>query len=298
MGNETKDSLKAQHLVRKWGLSLFFVLLAGCAELPPLPAGSVRAGLMGDIPYSASEVQRLDWLIDDLNAQDLAFVVHVGDITSGSGPCTDEWFEARKRQFARLRAPFVLLPGDNDWTDCHSTGFDPIERLRKWRSLFCTRLSSVSFEVQKGEYCEHVRWEAGGVMFVALNVPGSNNNLGRTPAMDAEHERRMFAVFEWLGESLAAAESRGASRIVVLMQADPFERNTPDGFERLRNVLATDAKWFKGRLVLVHGDGHVYKDDEPIPGLRRVEVPGSPVVSWLRASILPEQLRIEAAGSR
>jgi hypothetical protein len=279
-------------------LPLFFVFLAGCAGLSPVPAGSLKVGLLGDTPYSRSEVQRLDQLIDELNAQDLAFVVHVGDITSGSGPCTDEWFEARKRQFARLRAPFVLLPGDNDWTDCHKTGFDPIERLRKWRSIFCSRLSSIPFEVQQGEYCEHVRWEAGGVMFVALNVPGSNNNLGRTPVMDAEHDRRMLAVFQWLDDTFAVAESRGLSRAVVLMQADPFERHTPDGFQRLRNALATAAKWFKGKLVLVHGDGHVYQDDEPIRGLRRVEVPGSPVVGWLRASILPDLLRIERGGSR
>src|SRR2546426_6853387 len=51
-----------------------------------------------------------------------------------SGPCTDAWFEARKRQFARLEHPFILLPGDNDWTDCHRTGFDPMERLAEWRS--------------------------------------------------------------------------------------------------------------------------------------------------------------------
>ncbi|MBV9362301.1 MAG: hypothetical protein JO292_13005, partial [Betaproteobacteria bacterium] len=53
---------------------------------------------MGDTPYSDGEVVRLDHLINDLNAEPLAFVVHVGDITSGKGPCTDEWFAARKKQ--------------------------------------------------------------------------------------------------------------------------------------------------------------------------------------------------------
>ncbi|HEY3073782.1 MAG TPA: hypothetical protein VGJ74_01285, partial [Burkholderiales bacterium] len=63
---------------------------------------------MGDTPYSEDEVKRLDRLIDELNAEPLAFVVHIGDITSGRGPCTDAWFEARKQQFARIRHPFVL----------------------------------------------------------------------------------------------------------------------------------------------------------------------------------------------
>jgi hypothetical protein len=252
---------------------------------------------MGDTPYSEGEVRRLEPLIDALNAEKLAFVAHIGDITSGRGPCTDEWFEARKKQFARIRHPFILLPGDNDWTDCHRSGFDPMERLNKWRSLFC--LSDKQFlklEKQTGPYCEHVRWEHEGAVFVALNVQGSNNNLGRTPAMDAEYEQRMAAVFEWLDDSIAAAESRGASSVVVLMQADPFLRHTPDGFARLRSVLATHAQWLKGRLVLVHGDTHIHRDDEPLPGLHRIEVYGSPFVGWLRGTIAGGALRADGAG--
>jgi hypothetical protein len=256
---------------------------------------------MGDTPYSERDVPRLDSLIDTLNAENLAFVAHIGDITSGQGPCTDAWFEARKKHFARIRHPFILLPGDNDWTDCHRTGFDPMERLAKWRELFCfpeksLKEAAIRLERQAGDYCEHVRWQYEGLLFVTLNVQGSNNNLGRTKAMDAEYEQRMSAVFEWLDESIVAAESRGARRVVVLMHADPFLTHTPDGFARLRNVFAEHAKWLKGRLVLVHGDSHIYKDDEPLPGLRRVEVFGAPFVSWLRGSIAGGELRIEGAG--
>ena len=216
-----------------------------------------------------------------MNLAPLAFVVHVGDITSGRGPCTNEWFEARKRQFARWRAPLVLLPGDNDWTDCHRTGFDPLERLSKWRSLFCTDPLGLRIERQPGPYCEHVRWESGGIVFAAVNVQGSNNNLGRTRAMDAEHAARMKAVFAWLDESAA----RAPQGLVILMQANPdFEQalrrrqGTPDGFAALREWLARARK----PIVLVHGDTHQWQDDEPMPGLRRIEVPGSPQVRWVR----------------
>src|SRR5258708_5488580 len=112
---------------------------------------------MGDTPYSEAEVPRLDLLTDDLNAQALAFVAHVGDITSGRGPCTDQWFEARKRQFERLRHAFILLPGDNDWTDCHRSGMDPMERLAKWRSLFClSERKFLNLENSTGEYFDTV----------------------------------------------------------------------------------------------------------------------------------------------
>jgi len=265
------------------------LLLAGCAAQPA--AGDVAFGLMGDTPYSAAEARELERVIERLNAEPLAFVAHVGDITSGAGPCGDAWLEARQRQFARIRHPFVLLPGDNEWTDCHRSGFDPLERLAKWRALFCRDVPGLALERQPGEYCENVRWQAGGMMFIGLNVPGSRNNL-RDPA---ERARRMAAVFDWLDQSLSLAEERGAPRIFVLMQADPlFERGRPgDGYARLRAVLATDAQWFAGRLVLVHGDTHEYRDDQPLRGLRRIEVYGSPRVSWLRARWANGALSVE-----
>lgn len=64
-----------------------------------------------------------------MNRENLAFVVHVGDIKGGRGSCRDEVFQVRKRQFEHLRHAFVLLPGDNDWTDCHRAKEDPTEAL-------------------------------------------------------------------------------------------------------------------------------------------------------------------------
>jgi len=250
---------------------------------------------MGDVPYSQAQANLFDDLIDRVNAEPLSFAVHIGDITSGSGPCGDEWLQARKRQFERFRIPFVLLPGDNDWTDCHRSGFDPLERLQRWRSLFCHPIPGLRLERQAGEFCEHVRWEIDGMVFAGVNVPGSNNNLGRIREMDAEHARRMRAVFAWLDQ--AQARSRPDKGLVILMQANPFQRprSGEDGFAALRERLAKLARAYPGKVLLIHGDTHTYRDDEPLPGLRRVEVPGSPQVRWLRASMLREGLQIEPA---
>jgi hypothetical protein len=222
-------------------------------------------------------------MIDRINAQPLAFVVHVGDITSGTGPCGDEWLEARKRQFARIRHPFVLLPGDNEWTDCHRSGHVPAERLEKWRSLFCVPIRNFPVERQEGKYCENVRWVHDNVVFVGLNIPGGNNNLDDDPA---EYDERMPAVFAWLDQAEALA--RGRDGLVVLMQANPFiepRRGGANGFdgvlERLRRLAATAP----GKVLLVHGDTHRFRDDEPIPGLRRVEVFGSPQLRWAKAHV-------------
>jgi hypothetical protein len=106
----------------------------------------------------------------------------------------------------------------------------------------------------------------------------------------------MAATLEWLDESLSLAEERRARRIFVFLHADPrFERvGRGDAYARLRAVLATHAAWFKGRLVLAHGDTHVYRDDAPLPGLRRLQPWGSPFVGWLRGSIREQVLEVEA----
>jgi hypothetical protein len=265
------------------GLLALLVALPGCAGAPQPPVPHSFA-FMGDTPYSQAQANLLDSLIDQVNAEPLAFAAHIGDITSGQGPCDDEWLHARKRQFERFRVPFVLLPGDNEWTDCHRSGFDPMERLSKWRALFCVPVALAGFARQRGEHCENARWEAGGLVFAGVNVPGSNNNLGRTPAMDAEYAKRMRDVFAWLDE--AAARARQGKTLVILMQANPFLKprgGGADGFAALRERLAQLGKAHPGKVVLVHGDTHQYRDDEPMPGLRRIEVPGAPQVRWLRA---------------
>jgi len=249
-------------------------LVAGCAPLAPLPAGELAFGALGDTPYGEAEVARLDRLIDEMNAQPLAFVVHVGDIGSSAAACADEWLLARKAQFGRIRHRFVLLPGDNEWTDCK----DPLARLQRWRQIFC--------ETPR-DYCEHLRWETAGWVFVALNVPGGNNNVRH-----AEHGPRMQAVRSSLEEAAAAAQ--GGKGLVVLMQANPFVTLPRDGYAELRASLQRLAAHNPGRVVLIHGDTHLHRDDEPLPGLRRIEVWGSPMVSWLRVTISPGGLRVDS----
>jgi hypothetical protein len=217
-----------------------------------------------------------------MNAQALEFVVHVGDLghSTLAQACSDRWLEQRKAQLARIRHRLVVIPGDNEWSDCARHGMDPIARLRKWRELFCDR---------PREYCEHARWEAGGWVFVTLNVPGSNNNL-RHP----EHAPRMQAVFAELDAAANLAEQRDG--LVILLHANPFfYPRLRDGYAELKDRLRTLASRMPGKVVLIHGDTHIYRDDEPLPGLRRIEVWGSPFVGWLRASIQAKTLDVQPA---
>lgn len=245
--------------------------------------------MLGDTPYTSSEVEALDALIGRMNAQPLAFVVHVGDLgtSARNRACSDAWLAARRDQLARIRHPVVVLPGDNEWTDCAKHGMDARARLARWQALFCTQPAGLALERQPG-HCENVRWRLGGVAFIGLNVPGGGN----PDLADA----RMAATYEWLDESLSAAEREGASKIFVFLHADPrFERSgAADAYARLRAVLGTHARWFANRLVLVHGDTHAYRIDEPRPGLQRVEVWGWPIVSWLHLTVAGDRVHVDA----
>src|SRR5690349_7083560 len=98
----------------------------------------VSFALIGDMPYSGALEQEFERVMDALDTADVDFVVHVGDIHGGSQPCTDSLQRARRDRFDRSAHPFVLLFGDNEWTDCHRTGFDPEERQRALRRLFAS----------------------------------------------------------------------------------------------------------------------------------------------------------------
>lgn len=258
--------------MRAWGLSLILVLAAGCAQAPK---SEFVFGVFGDTPYNEGEVRRLDTLIDDINAEPLNFVVHLGDIGSSATACDDAWLKARKAQFARIRHKLVVIPGDNEWSDCKESA---AARLAAWRKLFCE--VPIEVERQPGEFCEHMRWVAARYLFVTLNVAGSNNNVRNA----AEHRHRMAAVHEWLEQSKELAR-KGRVGLVILMQANPFIVLPRDGYLELREHLIRIAREMPYQAVLVHGDTHTYHDDEPIPGMRRLEVWGSPIVGWIRGHV-------------
>lgn len=277
--------------------------------------------VLGDTPYFPHEELAVPQLLAGLEASGVAFAVHLGDIKHGSAPCTVELLADRKAMLDATPVPIVFVPGDNDWTDCHREAagrFDPLERLAQLRLLFhgsdsslgrrTIRLARQSADPRFRAYRENARWIAGGIVFVTLNVPGSNNNLGRTRTADAEHDQRMKANLEWLAEAVRRAAVAGAKGLVVLAHADPRLEGPArkvDGYVAYREALRTHAEGLHKPMLLVHGDGHRYRVDQPladrttgapIASFTRVEVFGSPVVNWVRIDVDPASPRLFAIG--
>jgi hypothetical protein len=263
---------------------------------------------MGDMPYGTGEgVQtRYRELIQTINQYHPDFSIHVGDFKSGAGECTDAEFKKQLDNFDLFSQPLIYTPGDNDWTDCHRVtngSYDPVERLAVLRTLFFSspyslgkqplrleRQSSLSSDFST--FTENQRWVKHQVLFVTLHIVGSNNNFDmRDPDSESvkEFNVRDAANIAWIQSAFDFAAINKMQAIVFAMQADVFESKslvTPfpprSGFRTsIGDALLPLAQESTIPVLLIHGDSHVYKFDQPftlddkkINQLTRLEVPG------------------------
>ena len=297
--------------MKRW-LSGVCLCLAALAH-----AETWQFAVIGDVPYSARERHELPRMLEAIADTNVALIAHIGDIKHGQARCDDEIFTDRQQLFNASRAPFVFVPGDNEWTDCSriSNGaYDPLERLAKLRSLFWQRPDSlgrktIPLERQPGAYLEHSRFRLGPVLFVTLNLPGPDNNFGWQDDASAEFRDRNPAVLRWLKESFALARQERLAGVVLLFQANPgfrhFAQGLPHrGFREFLETVRRETLAFPGQVVAVHGDTHVSRIDQPlrdgngkrIANFTRVETFGYPLMGWTRVIIdtdSPELFRFE-----
>jgi hypothetical protein len=287
--------------------------------------------LFGDMPYNAIGKTQFPNLIADVNAAHVAFSVFDGDLKAGGdGPCTDGnlYFPALAN-FSAFEQPLIMVTGDNDWTDCWGRygpatttpeSADPIERLQHERELFFpTRFSlgqrKLSLTRQYPQYVENARWKYGPVVYITLNMQGSNDNFpyagvdGESrPQAEIERQRaeelaRKAANLAWLGDGFAYARQVHAKGVMIVAQADPNFNNEShladprswDAFPDYVNALRDAALAFPGPVVYVHGDSHYFKLDKPLSGPKggvvanftRVETFGARNTHWVSATIDP-----------
>jgi hypothetical protein len=285
------------------------VALAGCSadggRTPaPAPAGDrFEFAVIGDYPYTPEDVPKFDRLIDAINAEGPALVLHVGDISNVA--CTDAALNTSLAALGRFAMPVVYTPGDNEWTDCEGAGADPLQRLGRLRQLFFPSDQSLGRRTltvtrQSAEYPENSRFSFGGVTFVAVHQVGSNNGTGRSPAGDAEAAARADAGAAWIRAGFEAAVSGGSKGIVVFFQADPnfdlYRLGLRNAHTLLLRTIEREAIQYGKPVLLVHGDTHVFRvdkalvasaDGKPIENVTRLENFGEREVHWSRVTVDP-----------
>ncbi len=130
------------------------------------------------------------------------------------------------------------------------------------------------------------------------------------PETDVEFAERNKANMAWLQQAFAHAKANNSRAVMVIQQANmwpewtpfPGKPRTPSGFTVLRDLLEQEATAFQKPVVLVHGDSHFFRIDNPYrkaqpPGGRpppslenflRVETFGTPNHHWLHVTVDPK----------
>ena len=286
--------------------------------------------LIGDTPYGVLPGESygpFDRLTQDINEEKrIRWVLHAGDIKSGSTPCSDELFLDRLERFNQFNKPFILTLGDNEWTDCHRVKageYVPLERLEKLRSIFYPvaglSLGSRKIWMQSQghfsrfrDYPENLIWSRHRVQFGTIHLVGSNNGLApfdpnssvqRTAADDQEVAEREAAGLFWLDYIFDRAEKAEAPGIFLMVHANPALelRGAPSrlGFEAFLSQLEKRVQDFGKPVVLAHGDSHYFRIDKPkldqvtfLPNFTRVETFGASRVHWIRVKVKPNSKQV------
>jgi hypothetical protein len=239
--------------------------------------------------------------------------------------------------------PLVYTPGDNEWTDCNKPGEggltdgyydasqaghlpgDPLDNLALVRSLFFPTAGTtlgknpvqVTSQATAGpakyrSFVENTRWEADQVMFVTLNLPGGSNNdqtpwygLPVTQRQLDEKALRTAADLQWLIDAYNLAAAHGDKGVLIATQADMWDPEAPlDQYDSIVNRIAQLSRDFAGKVLLINGDSHVFKVDNPLNSVdpsfqyhpqkksvnnfTRIVVHGSTLpLEWLKLTIDP-----------
>jgi hypothetical protein len=310
-------------------------LATGCTEPPPTSPdvspqlastgqptdqsrNAIDYAVIGDVPYGASATERFPSLIESINQDPkVRRAVHVGDTKSGSTVCSDEWFDHIYDSFNSFRAPLIYTPGDNEWTDCHrdnNGNWNPLERLDAIRSLYFaepghTLGGRTKVVMAQDGYPENQLWAESGVVFAAIHIVGSNNNLepgtcygpfdaacpdGTSPetaamagARIAEATQRDEANRAWLNRAFDLAAEREAAGVVIFSHGDMWHPGDVadgadfSGHQAFVELLAARSAAFGSPVLLFAGDSHNFRVDQPLIDDTSYGAPDAPNVTQI-----------------
>ena len=205
--------------------------------------------VIGDTPYGLPQLENFPNDVAEINADpQVQLVMHLGDIKNGSSECSTSYFEQIRADFNLFADPFVYIPGDNEWTDCHRAnngaywpagpvlnGDTRPARLDEIHRIFFDHPGRtlgqhpLRVETQGGRYVENVLWNQSKVEFGDLNVPGSNNDWlpwfgqPQTKSQIDEVTNRTKADLIWLDRIFDRARDEHAKAVAIGIQADMWD---------------------------------------------------------------------------
>jgi len=322
--------------------TLLFVLFAASIA-PAAPDGQERGesrfdfAVIGDTPYgagpdSSGDEEKFGRVIDDINHERVEWVLHTGDIKTGSSLDTDALIKARFALYQGFNAPFIYTPGDNEWTDAHRPKegwYNPLERLDFVRKVFYPnpgwttgqhpmRVRTQSQVPGYSTFVENQMWVRSGVVFACIHVVGSNDGLDKwtipgtstlypdyQPGQKEAFDARRAANLAWIDRSFDLANEIHAKGVFLFTQADPgfeFKKGDPARavFDQVLDRMFERTIAFGKPVMFAHGDSHYYRVDKPaldaadhlIENFNRLENFGEFNVHWVKVTVDPNSRNV------
>ena len=233
------------------------LLLSGSAQAQ---VSLVTFSVMGDTPYSVSDVQKLKYQLANLN-HDNEFVVHLGDIKTSLMPCSENWYEMVARILRKSPKPLFIIPGDNEWNDCPN----PKEAWKFWTRYFLhfDKQWPTNRHIDRDpQHPENFAFVSKGVLFVGINLVGGKI---LDPIQWSSQDRDNI---KWI-EAQWKNSNKSISRLVIFGHALP-SKNHQEFFTLLQHF----AQSFERPILYLHGDGHFWQRDYPfmLENIWRVQV--------------------------
>jgi hypothetical protein len=281
--------------------------------LPPaafLARGWIAEAQSADGPFSFAVLgadsgrgggaRRFNRVVSELNAQSLAFVVHVGE--SGAPACSADAYRERRDALDRIQHPVIYTPGDGDWYDCPGRGTgEPSARLRDLRNAFFNPAGkslggrSIDLETQAGstdfrEFVENTHYVHGKVVVIAMHLLRADDD----GAAGGTSRRRADAAIAWLYATAQAGMRAGVQGAVIALHAGMPDRAGREAYDGVYWALIENAQHAPIPLLVVHGgtDGFVadrpFRDPltgNPIANLERLRALASPNAGWIKVDV-------------
>jgi len=251
--------------------SLVGVALAATSAEPPVQP--VHFSVIGDTPYSESEIDEVAEHFDDHNLySNSEFLVHVGDIKAQGDACSEHHYTTMADVLRMLAVPAFIVPGDNEWTDC----VDPDQGWAYWEEHllgieqdFCGTPAVASQSARP----ENFAFFEEDVLFIGITM------LSGLPSSVRE------ASADWIDTQFS--ENASSARAIVI-----FAQKEPGG--PVFDAIVEGGADFGGPILYLHGNGHEWEEDPVFfgaPNMLRVQVDRG------NASAPPVHVTVSEAGS-
>lgn len=241
-----------------------FALAQPWAQARTADEGSYGFAAIG---HTNGNEKQLAEAIRDAGKARVEFIVANG-VKGAQEPCSDRLYTERRTLMNASRRPLVVSLAASDWTACRNSAgrSNAIERLNRLRELYFfdsatlgkqkLQVKRLSSSVKFRAYAENSHWEVDGVLHATVNVPSNNNHFLLAAGRNSEYEDRLVANRFWLRRLFALARQRDMKAIVLFTEADisapPGENPVAhDGFAEIRRQLATLARKYGGKVLLV-----------------------------------------------